>query len=129
MRQVFSVVMMILTLLVGFQQALIVLHFKLNQQQIAREWCINRDKPTVHCEGTCFLKRQLKEASTQETTTIKNYPRLDMLFVMQDLFLSQWVEPTMRKEKIGYKEVAYTAPYREIFVPPPITCKQFARII
>lgn len=35
-------------------------HFELNQEALALEFCINKDKPELHCEGQCHLKKQLE---------------------------------------------------------------------
>ncbi|WP_163400479.1 hypothetical protein [Flavobacterium fluviatile] len=58
MKKVFSITMIILFLLVSFQQALIIVHFKLNQEQIEQEFCINKSKPELQCHGKCHLKKR-----------------------------------------------------------------------
>lgn len=44
----------------------IVVDFKINQDFIAEVLCINKDKPTLNCNGKCHLSKQLREADEQE---------------------------------------------------------------
>ncbi|MCB9198302.1 MAG: hypothetical protein H6600_07575 [Flavobacteriales bacterium] len=45
-----------------FQFGLFV-HFKANQTDIAKEYCINKDKPELQCNGHCHLQKELSEVS------------------------------------------------------------------
>lgn len=36
-------------------------YFKINQDEIAAEHCVNKDKPEMHCNGQCHLKKELKK--------------------------------------------------------------------
>jgi len=40
--------------------------FELNQRYIAKELCINQDKPEMHCNGKCYLMKKLKQAQDKE---------------------------------------------------------------
>jgi hypothetical protein len=40
----------------------VITYFTLNQEYIATELCINKEKPAMACHGTCFLKKNLKLA-------------------------------------------------------------------
>lgn len=42
----------------------IVVHFKIHQEEIIKEYCVNKDKPEMHCDGHCHLQQELKEVST-----------------------------------------------------------------
>ena len=35
------------------------LYFWYNQKQLAKEHCINQNKPKMHCNGKCYLAKQL----------------------------------------------------------------------
>ncbi|MBB4802671.1 hypothetical protein HNP37_002746 [Flavobacterium nitrogenifigens] len=119
MKKVFSITMTILFLLVSFQQALIVVHFKLNQQEIEKEFCENKAKPQLQCHGKCHLKKELEKSE-------KNDLELNSIFKKIDILPSQNFEfPICILKKINnkvliYKEFDHFEPYLEIFVPPPI---------
>lgn len=40
-------------------------NFSLNQQEIARMECINKNRPELHCNGKCYLAKQLQKAEQQ----------------------------------------------------------------
>ncbi|MBK1442560.1 hypothetical protein JHJ32_21350 [Parapedobacter sp. ISTM3] len=120
MKQVFSVMMMVLSLLVGFQQAIIVMHFKLNQEAIEQEFCVNKSKPELHCHGTCHLKKQLQKTGNSDPASIGIYQRVDMLPISFTEFELKSLIIELRKYTPIYKAIHYSEPYREIFVPPPI---------
>ena len=41
-------------------------HYQLNKAKITRLYCINRDKPAMHCEGKCYLQEQLEKAQREQ---------------------------------------------------------------
>ncbi|MBW8687376.1 hypothetical protein [Chitinophaga rhizophila] len=45
---------------------LVMFEFYLNQEFIAKNLCINRDKPQVQCNGKCQLKKQLAKENKRE---------------------------------------------------------------
>lgn len=40
--------------------------YQANKSYIAKNLCVNRDKPKMGCNGKCHLKKQLKKASQQQ---------------------------------------------------------------
>ncbi|HEY6899158.1 MAG TPA: hypothetical protein VI233_00885 [Puia sp.] len=53
-----------------FTKAVIVVDFYANQDYIAKNLCINRDKPRMNCAGKCQLCKRLDREDNQE----KNMP-------------------------------------------------------
>ena len=56
---------------------LIIADFYIHQDSIIAEKCINKDKPELHCNGQCYLKKELnlqKNITTdQENTELKTF--------------------------------------------------------
>lgn len=56
---------------------LIIVDFYVNQDTIIAKKCINKDKPELHCDGKCYLKKELntqKQITTdQENTELKTF--------------------------------------------------------
>ena len=42
--------------------------FNLNKSYIASVLCENRDKPMTHCDGKCFLKKELNHQQEKESS-------------------------------------------------------------
>lgn len=120
MKRVISVLMIILSLLIGFQQAIIVMHFNLNQEAIEQAFCVNKNKPELQCHGTCHLKKQLQKTENADSASIGIYPRVDMIPVSVAEFEARDFVSEIRNNTAIYKETFYMEPLREIFVPPPI---------
>ena len=41
-------------------------HFYANQQELAENFCVNRNKPQLLCNGKCYLADQLKQIMQEE---------------------------------------------------------------
>ena len=51
-----------LLLLQSFGRELLVLHFAVNQAALTAKYCVNKARPRLHCDGKCYLSRQLRRA-------------------------------------------------------------------
>lgn len=60
MRSFLSIGLALLILLQSFSKVWIIISFKLNQDYIAQNLCVNRNKPEMHCCGKCVLNKNLK---------------------------------------------------------------------
>ncbi|MBX6380175.1 MAG: hypothetical protein IRZ01_05775 [Thermoflavifilum aggregans] len=56
-----AVIWFIAVLLQAFSKNLIILDYHLNIKYISTHLCVNRNHPELHCEGKCFLKKQLEK--------------------------------------------------------------------
>lgn len=52
--------------------------FEMNQSYIAKELCINRDKPQLHCNGKCYLMRKLKQAQDKEQKQEHQFQKIQL---------------------------------------------------
>ena len=111
--------MTILFLLVSFQQALIIVHFKLNQQNIEQEFCVNKAKPELQCHGKCHLKKELEKSEKNDLEQSSIFKKIDML-PNQDFEFPIHILKMINNKVLIYKEFTHFEPYLEIFVPPPI---------
>jgi hypothetical protein len=54
-----------------------VAYYRVNQDYIAKNLCVNRDKPMLNCNGQCYLAKQLKAAEEKEQKS--NSERLEKM--------------------------------------------------
>ncbi len=47
-----------------------IVHFLINQDEIAASLCINKAKPVNHCKGNCHLRSELKKADNTESVPV-----------------------------------------------------------
>lgn len=69
----------ILLLLPSFSNVFIYLNFKVNQDEIAKTLCIQKEMKENKCNGKCYLAKQLKkeaEKEKQESSNIKEKQEL-----------------------------------------------------
>ena len=62
MKRLLAYLLTVLLLLQSFGRELLVLHFKANQTELAAKYCVNKARPSLHCDGKCYLARQLRRA-------------------------------------------------------------------
>ena len=120
MKKVFSFTMTMLFLLVSFQQALIIVHFKLNQNIIEKEFCVNKTKPELQCHGKCHLKKELEKSDNTDLELTSIGKKID-IYLNSNLEFEIPIVKTIKATKaVIYREFELIEPYLEIFVPPPI---------
>ena len=51
-----------------------VAYYRINQDYIAKNLCVNRDKPMMNCNGQCFLAKKLKAAEDKEQKSTDRGP-------------------------------------------------------
>lgn len=52
--------------------------FEMNQSYIAKELCVNKDKPQLHCNGQCYLMKKLKQAQDKEQKQERFSPKVQL---------------------------------------------------
>jgi hypothetical protein len=52
--------------------------FEFNRDYVARELCVNRDKPQLHCNGKCYLIKKLKQAQDKEEQETRQIQKIQL---------------------------------------------------
>ena len=84
MKHLLTIILFLCLLLQGFTKALILVDYELRKDFIAKNICENRDKPQMHCNGKCHLRKQLKkdeEKNSQESN--KQLDKSDVILFFQ----------------------------------------------
>ena len=61
-----------------FSDVIIVVHYELNKQYITEHFCVNRDKPELHCNGKCHLKKQLQNEEKRDQKPLNSRLKHDL---------------------------------------------------
>lgn len=96
--------------------------YLLHKKEITAKYCVNKDKPQLHCQGKCFLRKQLKKGHHREKKTGNIFQRLDIHLIcaqLSDFSFHNFFEdsisfPPFQKPKINN-------PLSSIFHPPIFT--------
>ena len=66
-RRVAALLMLLLTVLqLGYQLGW-VMYYAANKEAITRNYCINKARPALHCDGKCYLARKLRATDERDS--------------------------------------------------------------
>jgi hypothetical protein len=100
------------------------MYYYANQKTIALNYCVNKSKPALHCNGKCFINKQLKKYDSQSSTAsllnqIKQVK--DILWYCSKLDFINFkgskpifIQPTYFYRVVGLQNIA-----KLVFHPPP----------
>jgi len=54
-------------------------YYHLNKQYITNQLCINKSNPSIHCQGHCYLVKQLKRAEQREKQSAQVFKGIDQV--------------------------------------------------
>lgn len=57
------------------------MQFKANQSYIASVLCENKNKPEMHCNGRCHLKKELDRDAQQDKNTNTGKDKYEVMFI------------------------------------------------
>lgn len=81
----------VLLLLVLFLSPLvktgIYIHWKCNQAQIIQQDCENRNRPRLHCNGKCQLRKQLSQVEKNNTSS--TFPIEELMRIETSIFFHE----------------------------------------
>jgi len=102
-----------------FSQWGVLAGYELNKSYIAKVLCINRDKPAMHCDGKCYLKKKMQQDQQRkdgENGNVGN--KIDILLFCSEHAITA---PFIASHIIHFSPVPmryYSAPDFSFFHPP-----------
>ena len=112
-----------LYLLAIIQPVIPVLDYLLNYDFIAKELCINRDKPIQTCNGKCYLEKEVaKQQNLMPNSSKPLPPKIDLeklLTLKTDLFTYQFSEILQEHEIPFFYKILTENPYAKFLFRPP----------
>jgi hypothetical protein len=122
LKRIVSILLLLALAFECFSELGILAYYQLNKDYIARVLCVNRDRPMMHCNGHCYLHKQLKENRQRE-----NKGAADMqvkaelaLFCSTEQHFSLLVPRRHAACFSPYLLKAYASPASAIFHPPAV---------
>lgn len=77
MKQVVTIALIIGIFTQSIGKLVLLSNYILNKESITFNYCENKSKPKLHCNGKCHLKKQLKEQEKQESSSKNNTKSVD----------------------------------------------------
>lgn len=99
--------------------------YTLNKEYVTEKFCINKAKPKMHCNGKCYLKKQLAKSGDETNNSEKQ--RLPEK--TDTIYISAIIPPVLRLDLSSPDDILirygrhlvtiYEDYYSTIFHPPP----------
>lgn len=105
-----------------FSSVIIKADFYMNQSYIAKNLCVNRDKPMMHCNGKCYLAKKIKqqEKQDQQAPASRN-ERFDVILYFAPFYTALQNDQPATKNKFFIKdENLVSSCSSSIFHPPSV---------
>ncbi len=112
MKKVISILLILLLLWQTIFKIGIITYWKVNQTSITNMLCENQDKPEMHCNGKCYLTKQLKQA--EENNDISGFPMELLKLKYSEDFLIQNIKVYKKYTESNLKP--YTSFYYTLFL-------------
>jgi hypothetical protein len=120
-KHILAITVFLALLAQTFSKDLIVAHFYLNQSYITSHFCENKDKPQMHCNGQCHLKKTLQKEARQEKNIFQN-DKHDIVLFFGHEDIAPAISPTyfIRPEYFTYNDKRKVNFPAAVFHPPTL---------
>jgi len=95
MKQCIAIILATLILLLSTQDVSTYIAFKINQEFMANNWCVNINNPELNCCGKCFLTKEIT-SNTEEKKDPLSIPSLQEVG-KQNIYYTDWI-PLLKEE-------------------------------
>lgn len=66
LKKLIAIVLLLAVLSQGLVNLLLCAYYEVNKKMITEKLCVNKNNPSMHCNGHCYLTKQLKKAEENE---------------------------------------------------------------
>ncbi len=108
-------------LLMAFSKGITLLNFYWNQDAITAKFCVNKNKPKMHCNGKCFLAKQIKEQEKREAANaIMELSKIEVVSSRAyfSILLTPQYNTITAQESIYVNNPLYKPYHASVFKPP-----------
>ncbi len=127
MKQLTTILLVLLIFLQLFSKAWIVVSFKINQDTLAKTHCVKKEIKGNTCQGKCLLKKRIDKAEDQEKKqapkTQQEYVEILYCYNIQSFeFRNNIIDLCEIKLPYAYKNNFFISSLpKDIFHPPEFT--------
>ncbi len=100
----------------------IVLNHSVNQSYIIENFCENKEKPELKCNGKCHLNKQIKEDTEKKSDVPANISELlTFVLIYEEIDeIALCFQDTGDSHKTPYTIGSYTQKFHSVFHPPQV---------
>jgi hypothetical protein len=121
LRKIVAIFVFLGVWLQAFHQLVIVAQYYANKDYIARNLCENRDKPKMHCDGKCCLKKKLAKEGKDQAPSPRNQrsdEAINLFYSDTRLNIAAVFPYRSPVKYFSYNDLAISRFHRSIFHPP-----------
>jgi len=120
LKRAIAIILFVAVLVQAFSQVVIVASFFANQDFIAKNLCENRDKPQMHCNGKCCLKKKMeKNAQNESSQSGKKYQQVLNIFCSTNKIEAPSIQIMLTRAKyFNHDETMISSFHHSVFHPP-----------
>lgn len=118
MKYLFYLLVAASVLLQGFSKTFLVLNYEMNKNSIAEKYCVNKNKPQIHCQGKCHLVKQMKEEDEKESLPQSRTEKYEVQLFLESEEYSIAFLPASLRLFTSYKEKKTITQVFSVFHPP-----------
>jgi hypothetical protein len=107
--------------MVNFSKVIIWANYELNKAQITKDYCVNKDKPMMHCCGKCKLKKQLAEDEQKQKSPAMSDVKNDIQLFGSPIYSTLYnIEGAYFLINSPYTDVCHPGTHTAVFHPPTV---------
>jgi hypothetical protein len=123
MKYLLAIAFFVMTVVQTFSKMMLMLGYEWNKDYIARNLCINRDKPKSCCHGKCFLnKKMAREESPQSNSGERTIRDLSESLYFPVFSVYPYLNSIYITPRKPYYQEASAQEYVMSFFHPPQAC-------
>lgn len=119
MFKLINTIVLVLLLLPQFSNTALWVNYEINKEIITEEFCVNKEKPDLQCNGKCHLAEQLTESNqtpAEQPTEVNYLPQIPLFYQEID---QPFIAINLKSEKIKHSIDFYNySPVFKIEHPP-----------
>ncbi len=127
MKQIVSYILILIYALIIISPALPMVDYVVNYKHISQDLCENKDKPWMHCNGKCHLKKEIKKVmgndnpdkkkTTVPTLKLKEYTYYYRIGLLKKYYLKLTFQ---QKKQILIIQKTFKGYLPDMIKPPPV---------
>jgi hypothetical protein len=95
--------------------------YLLNKKYIAEELCVNKSKPVLQCQGSCYLEKKIAHTANEEKQGNRPGQKhlLELVYTVEAFFhVTEVICRDIKIENTCYSNFVFSTYINDIFHPP-----------
>ena len=117
-RRIFSFFLILVTLFQVMGKSMVYVEYAFNIRFISEQLCINKAKPGMHCQGRCYLKKQMDKQEQSNRAATSDKGAVDLQWFVEGNSDQLTPPGTRHFHQFEYRDTVSFFLARAVFHPP-----------